>query len=148
MLSMEIQYWAGLFDGEGSITLSKRSSKSNSRYLVLSLPNTHRPVLDLMQTDLGGKVFLNRKPNLEKGHRGTSVWKATTDEAYQILQKLYPYLVIKKDEAEVAMHFQAARRPKNNKGCRRGLEDEELEFIDYCVKRLYDLKRREYHTAG
>jgi len=116
------QYLAGLFDGEGSIAISKRkvSLKDGSRapwyILVVCLVNTHLPIIVTVREmfGTGSKKQLYRvasdpsgiilKP-YKKPRRKCYMWHATSDIAENFLHCIYPYLIIKKDEVELAFQF-------------------------------------------
>ncbi len=54
-------YIAGLIDGEGTITLSRRHANEN-RQLVVSISNNEKPLLDYVLTTIGaGKISNKRK---------------------------------------------------------------------------------------
>lgn len=49
-------YIAGIIDGEGTVTLSRRH-KSENRQLVISISNTERPLLEYVLDSVGaGKI--------------------------------------------------------------------------------------------
>jgi hypothetical protein len=58
------QFWVGLMDGDGSITMDENKPSSYSRpRMFLSLKNTekNRIMLNLIQKEMGGKVYIERK---------------------------------------------------------------------------------------
>lgn len=58
------QFWVGLMDGDGSITVDENKPSSYSRpRIFLSLNNTekNRIMLNLIQKEMGGKVRIERK---------------------------------------------------------------------------------------
>lgn len=52
-------YIAGLIDGEGTITLSRRHAKDR-RQLVVSIANTERPLLDFVLSRVGAGKITNK----------------------------------------------------------------------------------------
>lgn len=104
MLSYE--YIAGFFDGEGHIRIGKKSPGGHSRSpycLIASMANTHRGVLDEIQKVTGGQVIF---------HKGTKAqwnphYRLTfyTQQAYNFIKAVQPYLIVKREEADLAIAF-------------------------------------------
>ena len=123
--TLDHAYLAGLFDGEGSITISKRSARSKSgRYipyyvLVVCLVNTHLPtILTFAEMFRSGnrRVYPTtyaKKPRTENG-RPCYTWNVASEVAENFLRCVHPYLRIKKEEADLAFEFRDhIRRYKN-----------------------------------
>jgi LAGLIDADG endonuclease len=99
------EYIAGFFDGEGYISIQKASAKSHSgaRYwLIASLCNTQRSVLEAITKTTGGSILYH-----SGGKAGWESYRLTfyTRQAYEFLKKVYPFLILKKDEADIAIEF-------------------------------------------
>ena len=93
-------YFAGLFDGEGYITVDVRQHR-NSAVLYVGLGSTDFSVLELLRRTFGGCLTavrlsskVSKKPSRE--------WKITNDGAANFLRVVYPYLRIKKRQAALA----------------------------------------------
>lgn len=106
---LDIAYIAGLFDGEGSINIFRKQNKSgsNSYYLEITITNTDFPVLNWLQSVLGGRVDKTSNVKLQSS-RPLRRWRASCKDAHRILLVLLPYLRVKKIQAELAIEFQAA----------------------------------------
>ena len=111
------EYLAGLFDGEGSIVISKRHYilKSGVRApyftLVVCVVNTHLPTILMLRETFqakGSYVFPMAKysPSL-KGRIPRPCWKwhVASDIAETFLHRVLPHLLIKKEEAYLALEF-------------------------------------------
>jgi len=90
-----IIYLAAMIDGEGSISLSKKET------LTLSVSNTSLNLIEFLK-----KKFKNYKVKYEKKRPGfkqryTIKWK--NNKAKKLLILVYPYLIIKKKRAELAL---------------------------------------------
>lgn len=97
-------YLAGIIDGEGSIIRLKRKNGSISYRVVVV--NTDWPMLEWI-TDTTGVGSLNTKPRQEEGHKPCWYWVVNAQTARQILERCYPYMIIKKDKAKKAIdHLQ------------------------------------------
>lgn len=112
MEDTEIRAWmAGFFDGEGCIFI-KRASPTESNglrnfnySLCLDIGSTSKTVLDLWKGYFGGTIA--KRTDKRPGLRAISWnWRAHTGRAEEVLQKLLPYLQLKKDEALCALEFQ------------------------------------------
>lgn len=108
---MEYSYIAGLFDGEGCISILKLSRPKltpNPIYsLNLSISSTYLPVLKEVQTFLGyGNIYYQaaRGNNKAKG-----LFSVTGKFVRPFLDIVYPYLIIKRAEADVAYEFLETR---------------------------------------
>lgn len=110
MLSLE--YIAGLVDGEGSIGIINRMV-SNRAYLdpYIHISNCNKEILEQVKESLGvGNVY--KEGRQTTGHRDAYLYacssRATIETA---LTKLLPYLVIKKQLAEIVLEFVSNRIP-------------------------------------
>jgi hypothetical protein len=81
-------YAAGLFDGEGTVTLSTANGKF--RYPVVSVSSTTLCLLEFLQTYYGGHISKHKA--YKKHHAASWSWKARYDEALGFLEKVLPYL--------------------------------------------------------
>jgi hypothetical protein len=94
------QYAAGFFDGEGCINASVCRTSSFIRTLVV---NTNLEILEEFQQRWGGDINLNKKG---KEHwKQAYTWRLSYAAALQFLKDIYPYLVVKKQQAEAAFIF-------------------------------------------
>jgi LAGLIDADG-like domain len=96
-------YFAGLFDGEGYITVSVPRDR-NTAVLIIGLGSTDVPVVDELHRIFGGCLTairvssrISRKPSRE--------WKTTNDGAAAFLKTVFPHLRIKKRQAALAFKF-------------------------------------------
>lgn len=87
MLSLE--YVAGLFDGEGCVSVQSKG------YLAVVIANNHLPLLQQLKEQFGGSITI--RPN------GTCNWKISTRQGEAFLRLIHPFLVVKKDVAQVGI---------------------------------------------
>lgn len=93
MNELDIVYAAGLFDGEGSISLVKhRINRWHSPQV--SIASTDYEVCEWFQSRFGGTIVTKqpRQPN----HSLSWDWRLTDRRALDFLAKMRPYLVIKR----------------------------------------------------
>jgi len=95
----ELAWTAGFFDGEGSITISPRG---NTHYLKVGATQRDiRPLLKIQEW-FGGSVgspYGNGVRNYSVGNAAAGVF----------LETIRPYLVVKAEQADVALQFQSRR---------------------------------------
>jgi len=96
-------YFAGLFDGEGYITVSVPRER-NTAVLFVGLGSTSLNVLEELRRTFGGCLTavrissrFSRKPSRE--------WKITNGGAAEFLRAVFPHLRIKKRQAALAFKF-------------------------------------------
>lgn len=95
---------AGLVDGEGSIGIERRSHRPGGR-LVLTVVQKHPAALEQLRW-IFGAGSLRWSPGY--GERGRPRWdfRISNQKAAEALTLMRPYLVIKAEEADVAIEFQ------------------------------------------
>ena len=103
-----LAYYAGVFDGEGHITIgaSKRPNATVNYWLQVGLTSTHKPILESLQEDFGvGHISLF-------GHSGKGnrlpcwSWRCMSNQALFVLEAFLPFLRIKREPALLAIEFQ------------------------------------------
>lgn len=111
-----LAYAAGLFDGEGCVTISLTRPKMQTnrrltpRYdLQTKISNTHRPILEWMHDNFGGVIITHypRSKNRDASNwRQAWIWQIKCYPAQKVLELLLPYLKIKREQAILAIEFQ------------------------------------------
>lgn len=98
-----IAYTAGLFDGEGWITIAKRKwGKNTIDAIQVGLANTSLPLIDWLHSMYKAGFIYSNKSKLSK--RFTYTWQLTRImDVYHFLKAVTPYLVIKKEKALEAL---------------------------------------------
>jgi hypothetical protein len=102
-------YLSGVMDGDGSFSLIKRKGKRSPWYVpYLQLGNLSTKIIDLLMENFGGSS-LTRKSFLMKSGKMSQplyLWKIRgADLCKKALERLIPYLVIKKERAEFLLKF-------------------------------------------
>lgn len=107
-------YIAGLIDGEGTITLSRRHAQDR-RQLVVSIANTELPLLEFVLQQLGvGKI--TRKKIAAAHHTPSYSFAIANRQALSLLQQLQPYLRShKRERAELVLEHYIKAVPRNGK---------------------------------
>lgn len=107
-------YIAGLIDGEGTITLSRRHSKDR-RQLVVSIANTERPLLDFVLGCVGaGKITCKR--TAAQHHTPSYCYSISNRQALSLVKQVQPYLRShKRDRAILILTAYLSLTPRNGK---------------------------------
>jgi hypothetical protein len=116
-----IAYFAGLFDGEGSINIFKQPNKKDRinpcYFLEISMGNTHKGVLHWVLENFGGRLTHNAEQQTNRNHR-TWRWRASSNEACAMLKILLPYLLVKKNKPNWPLSFKCMSTPIQEKETR------------------------------
>ena len=110
----EIAYAAGLFDGEGSISLVRqRIARFHSPQV--SVASTDREVLEWLQKRWGGSI-VTKQPR-KAAHSVSYDWRLTDRRALSFLQLIRPYLVIERkiQRIDLLLNDYVACTPRNGR---------------------------------
>ena len=112
--AVDAAYLAGLVDGEGTITLS-RKHKNENRQLALSISNTERQLLEFTLRTVGaGKI--TRKCTAASHHTASFTCSIYNRQALALLRQLTPYLrSYKVKRAELILENYLTLMPGNGK---------------------------------
>lgn len=135
---------AAWIDGEGCISIAKVAAPKkyklkNYRYqLAIYVSNSDRRICDWMQEKHGGKIY-ERTSKRYKFYN----WILTGKAAEDLLNKCLKYFIIKREQADIALEFQA------NKGIlpigtNTPVPTELLEIRDEYWKRMKASKKAFY----
>ncbi len=110
----EAAYIAGLMDGEGTITLSRRHRNEN-RQLVLSISSTERYLLEYVQNATSMGQITSRRVYSNK-HSPSYTYTLSNRQALQIIARIAPYLrSYKARRAALVLREYLALTPRNGK---------------------------------
>lgn len=147
-------YLAGLIDGEGCLHLRKLTFRyKEKRYtgygLLLQIAVTYKPILEWCKRTVGGGTLWKREDG--RGKRRTLwSWKIEHSMAEQLLRVIYPYLKIKKEEADIVFQYRdLVNRHKQKRGYQKngkfaGPSKDEIIEREELRKKLSKLKYKEY----
>ena len=121
MTEIEKAYIAGLFDGEGTICISRAKRKTNKCgyewRLLIKIAITDRRVLEYICDKSGiGRVNIFKQSGALNGrYRPTWIWIVHSRNAIEFLYLIKDYLVIKQAQAKLGIEFQArkSKRTRN-----------------------------------
>jgi hypothetical protein len=106
---LKLAYYAGVFDGEGHITIgaSKRSNATINYWLQIGIVNTYLSLLKDLQRDFGvGHLSQLYGPMKKANHLPAMCWRCTSNQAMYVLEAMLPFLRMKHEVAQVAIEFQ------------------------------------------
>lgn len=108
MKKTDLAYVAGIIDGEGHIGLHCRNDRKLRYRLRVSVSNTNEWLIQWLHFNFEGYVYevIMKNPKWKKQWK----WSLSSNMAMEFLKLVYPYLRIKKPQAEIAIEFQSQRR--------------------------------------
>lgn len=115
----EAAYIAGFFDGEGIVTIHRDKNKGargprvNLQYTMsVRISQSSLGVLEWIKLKCGGS--LTESHLKQKGRRHWTIAKKS-NSARVLLEKMLPYLIVKKEQAEHAIEFQKLQSAHKNR---------------------------------
>jgi hypothetical protein len=98
------QYLAGLIDGEGAVTILHYRSESRFRsHISVLVTMCDREPLDAIATRFGTRVLT--LPRRNSRWRTAYRWQSQGVAAENLLRAILPYLIVKRQQAELALAF-------------------------------------------
>jgi len=117
----DLAYTAGIIDGEGWISLGRNGGAKGDKSisLIVGVENTNEWLIRWLYFAFGGNFHpvRNRTPQRQPIWK----WSLSAKKASAFLKLVYPYLNIKKPQADIAFMFQER---KTKRQCRRLSEED------------------------
>lgn len=112
--STEAAYIAGLIDGEGTVTLTRKHRYEN-RQLSISISNTETDLLDFVLCTVGvGKI--THKRTTRAHHTPSFTYAVYNRQALDLLEQIFPWLRgYKARRAELVLRDYIQLTPRNGK---------------------------------
>ncbi len=125
---LEVGYLAGLIDGEGTITLSRRNLNKH-RSLVVTVSNTEISILKYVQEITGVGKITNKR--ISKTHHTPSfTYQVPNRQALEILGQIFEYLQSHKAaRARLVLKEYLRLTPRNGRYSPTQIQDREI-FIE------------------
>ena len=107
----ENAYFAGMLDGEGSIEIGyeKGIGKCRNHHPIVTITNSHEGVCQRAKELYGGCVYKRQdkwhKAIEVKGYKPCFSWIVPSRKAEAFLKLVLPFLIIKREQAELALTF-------------------------------------------
>jgi hypothetical protein len=133
MVDTELAYAAGLFDGEGSISLVRQKNNRSHSPQVAVASNDYE-VLVWFQKRFGGSI-VTKQPR-KSTHSVSYDWRLTDRRALTFLQLIRPYLVIQRKirRIDLLLNDYVACTPRNGR-----YTDEMAERKQALIKTFFSL---------
>ena len=110
----EAAYVAGLIDGEGTISLT-RKHRIDNRQLVVSISSTERHMLEYVR-DVVGAGRITNKRTYQPNHSPSFTYTITNRQALTLLKQIAPYLrSYKVDRANLILEHYLRLTPRNGR---------------------------------
>lgn len=134
--SVKVAYLAGFFDGEGNIRIAKNSKNAKGYYLRISATQVNPAPLRAFIAAFGGHLYERPARRGRDGHTRQPIWDwiVAGPGAAHALTVLHPFLIVKREAAEIGLRFQASVRPRA--GRRTSLTADELTERQVCAALL------------
>jgi hypothetical protein len=112
---VELAYLAGIIDGEGYIGLRHRTDTKSARHysLVLRVANTDQRLIGWLQARWPGNTGCHRYR--DQKCKPLHHWQLESRRAEAVLRIALPYLVIKREVADLALEMRATIVLGNNR---------------------------------
>lgn len=101
-------YIAGFLDGEGCITFCANGNKTKAIYPKINFYNTHKETIDWIAKSLDGKTLrkstdIRKDKTHKKNNYAITIGKIS--DVFLMIKQIYPYLKIKKKQAELLIDY-------------------------------------------
>ena len=114
----ELAYAAGIVDGEGCIGVRSIVRSPRHVRIVVEVANTDARLVRWLEEPWPPSKKIRpmvRKTRYSAKHKPLFLWMLTSRKAEAFLSDVLPYLLIKKDQAELALAAQATIKVVTNK---------------------------------
>lgn len=108
-------YIAGIIDGEGCIAITRSGTHYNIRVVIKT---TSEPLAKWLIESTGlGQRIQYRKDKRKTERLPCFEWRVFSNQALSLLAAVYPYVVVKRQQAEIAMgHQRLPVKERQNQG--------------------------------
>lgn len=115
-------YIAGLIDGEGTVTLTRKHRNEN-RQLAVSISNTEKPLLEFVLEMIGAGKITGKRTTSSK-HSPSFTYAVYNRQALKLLKQIQPFLrTYKSARSALILRDYLRLTPRNGKYNGKSLED-------------------------
>jgi hypothetical protein len=136
------QYFAGHYDGEGSVTTDYQRGK-NSLRLLIQVSSACLPILEDYTAAFGGSITrnTNHKTKTENHKPMHQACIASIESSYYMLKAMRPYLIEKQQQVDVALDWLTYRLqfPINPGRSKLNLDQEFMKYTQDTLRKLKDV---------
>jgi hypothetical protein len=114
VIRVDLRYVAGFFDGEGNVGIYRAGGGCLALKSQVTQNKSQNStwLLNQLQKRFGGCVTEQRTLS----HRTKLNWQLSGIKAARFLNSILPYLVLKRGQAEMAICWQATKKPRTRNG--------------------------------
>lgn len=142
------EYLAGVFDSDGSFSLSKRCRPDTPRgygygvtlQLTWKTTDKSRRVLEKVKQKYGGSLFESTSSGYS-GRAKSLKYSVAMRKAIPLISDILPFLNLKRTQARICLEF-AESRMAGKYNCHRPQTDEQWEELDYLYERMRELNTK------
>lgn len=135
-----LAYVAGIIDGEGCIGINNTHTAGGGRgrrkyhhfLLRVEVASTSQELIKFLHKTFGGHFTTGKRPNRKPYYR----WGLSSRMAVAFLREVYPFLLIKKPQADIAFKLRSSLQQTG-----RAISTDIIAFRRQCFEELRDLKR-------
>ncbi len=128
----EAAYIAGLIDGEGTISLT-RKHRGEHRQLMVSISSTEPPLLKYVKKAIGAGCITN-KCTYQENHTPSVTYVISNRQALAVLEQVSPYLkTYKVKRAQLILRNYIRLTPRNGKYTQALLKERDI-FIEKFLR--------------
>ena len=133
LAATDAAYIAGIIDGEGTISLTRRHPNEN-RQLEISISNTHIPLLKYVKACVGaGRI--TKKRTYQDNHTKSATYAISNRQALGLLEQVHGYLrTYKSKRAELILQNYLKLTPRNGRYTPE-LEKMRSDFIESFLRK-------------
>ena len=106
---IDLAYIAGFIDGEGCLHIYKLKIGGNRKTISygtkIVISNTKLPILEWIQSLFGGFIQKVLRSNENEKWADSYLLHIQTKDSYKLLSLVYPYLKLKKSQADIFFKF-------------------------------------------
>lgn len=146
----QLAYLAGMIDGEGCFLIGAyaKNPKTGTPHFhtQIQLSSTDEVLIDWLVNNFGGrKSFYSAKQTPKNSRRAIHRWTIWSDGVKHLCEVMMPYLVIKKEQAEIMIQmrntFERTRMQKGQQGT-QPIDKDVLDTRYYLFNKLKSLHIR------
>lgn len=126
-------YIAGFLDAEGSIMIIPDKRKIAGYGILITMPNTHKPVLESMQRLVGGRLYYKHSKSVSPHYVLTFYGKY----GIELINKIKDFLIIKKEQSEICLLMYSHQQKLRYKP----LSKEDVDYRESLYKKIKTLNQ-------
>lgn len=136
-------------DFEGYISICKAVSKKRIRYgLYVGISCTHKGIIEEAKRKVGLGSIRKYQPEayINKGYKPCYHWYIQSNQALAFLKQIEPYLIIKREQAKLAIQFQE-KFSKLKSICHKGRKPRQpfpkeiWDWKEFCYLKMKELNQ-------